>query len=285
MTGDSAARRAAHRAADLLLRHKLRPPTQASSDVDAPREPLAYPYHGAYSTLHALEVMKQIGWLEHPHCVPALDWLESKRLPDGGWPAEVAHPSPGATSAAHAAIWGEPDANRANQWVTLRALTLLRGAGRLSKETLARDEGKLTITWAVQGEDPAAELALTPLPSPAPSTDGGGEGHRQGADASARDVFRMLVARRSHELVGVLELQDYRHIALWCVQPWEYARGVGRALMDRAVAEAQLHHPQLDRLTAHATYADRGAYETLGFRAAPGQAKPGRQPMALRLTG
>ena len=284
MTGDSAARRAAHRAADLLLRHKLRPPTKAQAADDAPREPLAFPYHGEYSTLHALEVMKKIGWLEHPHCAPALDWLESKRLPDGGWPAEVAHPSPGVTLSAHASIWGAPDAHRANPWVTLRALTLLREAERLPDETLARDEGKLTITWAAQDDDPAAELALAPPPSPAPPTDGRGEGQRQGADASTRDVFRALVARRADELVGVLELQDYRHVSLWCVQPWEYARGVGRALMDRAIAEVQLHRPQLDRLTAHATFADRGAYETLGFRSAPGQAKPGRQPMALRLT-
>jgi len=281
MTGDPAARRAAHRAADLLLRHKLRPPTETPND-DAPREPLAYPYYGQYSTLHALEVMKRIGWLEHPHCAPALDWLEAKRLPDGGWPAEVAHPSPGATSSAHEAIWGAPDANRANPWVTLRALALLRGAQRLPEDTLAPSEGELTITWAAQEDDPATELALAPPSSPSPGTDG----HREGTSpsASARYVFRTLVALRDGELAGALELQDYRHVSLWCVQPWEYARGVGRALMDRAIAEVRLHRPHLGRLTAHATHADRGAYETLGFRAASGHADTDRQPMALRLT-
>lgn len=279
MTGDPAARRAAHRAADLLLRHKLRSPT-AESDDDA-CEPLAYPYHARYSTLHALQVMQQIGWLEHPFCAPALDWLQAKRLADGGWPAEAAYPSPGTTPTSHAAIWGPPDPARSNLWVSLRALSVLRAAERLPEETLAPSQAPLTVTWATAEDEPAAELALAPPSSPSPPTDG----HRDGGPPSTRDVFRTLVARRGDELAGVLELQDYRHVSLWCVQPWEYGRGVGRALIDRAIAEVRLHRPQLRHLTAHATRAVRGAYETLGFRAAPGRGDATCQPMSLRLDG
>jgi hypothetical protein len=35
-----------------------------------------------------LRVMAETGHLEDPRCGPALDLLEQKRLPDGGWPAE-----------------------------------------------------------------------------------------------------------------------------------------------------------------------------------------------------
>lgn len=265
LTGDAPARRAAHRAADLLLRLKLQEP-------DAAYTPLASPSHGAYSPLHALQVMRQIGWLEHPHCAPALDWLADQRLPDGGWPAQVAAPAPDAPPAAYdSATWGAPAADHANPWVTLRALHLLQAAQRLPEGTLTRDEAALTVSWAEADASPADDLALAPVALP------------DAADPAPADVTRTLVARRGDQLAGVLELQDYRHVSLWSVQPWEYGRGVGRALMDRAIAEVRLHRPDQRHLTANATPAVRGAYEALGFRAIARSADVDYQPMAYRL--
>ena len=263
MTGDAPARRAAHRAADLLLRQKLQEP-------DAAYAPLTWPSHAGYSPLRALLVMRQIGWLEHPHCAPALDWLADQRLPDGGWPAQAAAPAPDAPPAAYQhAIWGAPAADHANPWVTLQALDLLSSAERLPEGTLAPDETALTVAWAEADAKPLDDLALPPVTLP--------------DDAAPADITRTLVARRGDRLAGLLELQDYRHVSLWCVQPWEYGRGVGRALMDRAIAEVRLHEPDQRDLTANATQAVRGAYEALGFCASAEPGTADYQRMALRL--
>ena len=58
---------------------------------------------------------------------------------------------------------------------------------------------------------------------------------------------------------------------------------VGRALMDRAIAEVRLHEPDQRDLTANATQAVRGAYEALGFRASADPSTADYYRMALRL--
>ena len=64
----------------------------------------------------------------------ALDLLESKRLADGGWPAEAKFystsekaPSNGTT----AVDWGGTSTKRMNPWVTVQALSVLVKARRL----------------------------------------------------------------------------------------------------------------------------------------------------------
>jgi len=47
-----------------------------------------YPYFWQYTFLHGLKAMAEAQLIRDPRCADALDLLESKRLPDGAFPAE-----------------------------------------------------------------------------------------------------------------------------------------------------------------------------------------------------
>jgi hypothetical protein len=68
-----------------------------------------------------------------PRCADALDLLESKRLPDGGFPAEAtyARPSNPTVSGYSPVTWGAISKKNLNPFVTADALYVLRAAGRL----------------------------------------------------------------------------------------------------------------------------------------------------------
>jgi len=82
----------------------------------------------------ALKVMAEAGLIGDLRCAEALDLLESKRLPDGGWRAEGKHyrvvdePANGGSMA----DWGLVSRKQVlNPFVTLDALYVLQAAGRL----------------------------------------------------------------------------------------------------------------------------------------------------------
>jgi hypothetical protein len=66
--------------------------------------------------------------MEDPRCSEPLDLLESKRLPDGGFPAEARYYRVVEQPAAGGSVvdWGGVSQRRANAWVTADALTVLR---------------------------------------------------------------------------------------------------------------------------------------------------------------
>jgi hypothetical protein len=78
--------------------------------------------------------MAEAGFIDNPRCKDALDLLERKRLPDGGFPAEQTYYRcttrmvPSNRSLVH---WGGTSSRRMNEWVTVDALTVLRAAGRM----------------------------------------------------------------------------------------------------------------------------------------------------------
>ena len=78
--------------------------------------------------------MAEAGFILDPRCRSALDLLESKRLPDGGWPAEERfyQTSANARSGSDLVAWGPVSRKRMNEWVTADALIVLRAAGRLN---------------------------------------------------------------------------------------------------------------------------------------------------------
>jgi hypothetical protein len=83
--------------------------------------------------------MAEAGFINDPRCTAALDVLESRRLPDGGWRAEGKHykvvdePTHGGSMA----DWGPVTRSKTmNPFVTLDALLALRAAGRLELEAL-----------------------------------------------------------------------------------------------------------------------------------------------------
>jgi hypothetical protein len=76
--------------------------------------------------------MTDVGTLHDPHCTAALDLLEEKQLPDGGWPAEARYFKPSATLA-HGndyVDWRGTLKRKPNHWVSAEALAVLHAAGR-----------------------------------------------------------------------------------------------------------------------------------------------------------
>jgi hypothetical protein len=131
-TGHFKARRAAKRAAEIFLGRKLF--RRRSNDAVMRREFVAlhYPLYWHYDVLHGLKVMTEAGFIDDPRCSDALDLLESKRLPGGGFAADARHYSTSASAKGGVewVDWGGTSKQRENEWVTVDALAVLQSAGR-----------------------------------------------------------------------------------------------------------------------------------------------------------
>jgi hypothetical protein len=95
---------------------------------------LHYPLYWHYDVLGGLKGLAELDLLTDPRCQEALDWLESRELPSGGWPADARYyrVSPSYRFGCEYVDWGAPDPSRANPWVTTDALYVLRVAGRFA---------------------------------------------------------------------------------------------------------------------------------------------------------
>lgn len=132
-TGDPDSQAAAARAAEVFLCRRL---FRRQSDGEAMNPDflkLHYPCYWRYDILFGLKVMAEAGFITDSRCQDALDVLESKRLADGGWPAEARFYSTtdGHTSGSERVSWGGVSKTRMNEWVTADALYVLNVAGRL----------------------------------------------------------------------------------------------------------------------------------------------------------
>ncbi len=132
-TGDQKARASTEHAAELFLKRRL---FRRLSDGEVMNEQftrLHYPCYWRYDVLFALKVMAEGGFISDPRCADALDLLESKRLPDGGWPAEERfyRKSDDGVSGSDRVAWGMVSAKKMNEWVTADALYVMKAAGRL----------------------------------------------------------------------------------------------------------------------------------------------------------
>lgn len=134
VTGSAETKAAAQRAAEVLLCRRLYRRRSGRAIIKPQFVRLHYPVYWHYDILFGLKVMAEAGLIGDPRCADALDLLESKRLPDGGFPAEaryyqVQRPS----KAGHGSLvdWGGTSKVHFNHWVALDALMVLRAAGRL----------------------------------------------------------------------------------------------------------------------------------------------------------
>nr|WP_286181982.1 GNAT family N-acetyltransferase [Desulfovibrio sp. Huiquan2017] len=96
-----------------------------------------------------------------------------------------------------------------------------------------------------------------------------------------------LAARRGDVLVGVIEVVDGGHVALFFVSGPCRGKGVGKALMRMAVGRCRAENPDLTELTVNASPGSVGGYARMGFVAvAPERESDGIRfvPMVLRLT-
>jgi len=130
----AAAAEAARAATEVFLQRGLFKRVSDGRIIASDFVALHYPRYWHYDFLGGLKAMMQVGRIRDARCAGALDLLEERRLPDGGWPAEKRYytVSPKTmTSNADYVNWGGTSRKRMNEWVTVDALAVLRAAGRL----------------------------------------------------------------------------------------------------------------------------------------------------------
>jgi hypothetical protein len=132
LKGDAVVAEASARAAEVFLCRHLYRRRRDGQVMDPHFIKLHYPLYWHYDILFALKVMAEAGFIGDPRCAPALDLLESKRLSDGGFPAEAsyARPSRPQLSGYSPVRWGGISRRTLNPFVTADALYVLRMAGR-----------------------------------------------------------------------------------------------------------------------------------------------------------
>jgi hypothetical protein len=121
-------------AAENFLARRLFKRKSAGSVMQPDFVALHYPHYWHYDVLAGLTAMVEVGKIRDRRCTDALDLLEEKRLPDGGWAPDRRYykVSPKAMqSNADYVDWGGTSRSRMNEWVTVEALTALQAAGRL----------------------------------------------------------------------------------------------------------------------------------------------------------
>ena len=79
------------RAAELFLQRRLFKHLRDGEVIAEDFLRLCYPCYWHYDILCGLKVMAEVGVLADTRCREALDVLKSKRLADGGFPAEKKH--------------------------------------------------------------------------------------------------------------------------------------------------------------------------------------------------
>jgi hypothetical protein len=127
-TGERPAQRAAERAADLFLSHRVFRRSGDGDQIHRSWTVIHYPPYWHYDVLQALHLLARMGRARDERARDALDLLEQRRLPDGRWQAGgYWWQPPGAARAVEALDWqrGAP-----NEMITLNALRVLRAAGR-----------------------------------------------------------------------------------------------------------------------------------------------------------
>jgi hypothetical protein len=134
VTDDSVARAAADRAAEVFLDRRLYRRRSDGRVIRAEFTMLHYPLYWHYDILGGLRAMAELRRLNDPRCADALELLESKRLDDGGWPAERRYYKTSTTIALgnDNVDWGGTSERRMNPWVTADALFVMTAAGRIA---------------------------------------------------------------------------------------------------------------------------------------------------------
>ena len=132
VSGDPKVKTAAERAAEVFLTRQLFLRLRDGQVMDKHFIRLFHPPYWHYNILFALKVMAEAGFIADPRCAPALDLLESKRLADGGFPAEETYSRTTRPSQSGYSLvdWGGTSRVKLNPFVTADALYVLRVAGR-----------------------------------------------------------------------------------------------------------------------------------------------------------
>ena len=135
VTGDAKIQVAVARAAEIFLKRKLFRRMKNGRIIHSHFVRLRFPNYWHYDFLFGLKVMWEAGFLRDARCADALDLLQEKMLPQGGWCAEGSyyrHTRERITHGRSLADWGVVSATQMNEFVTTDALCVLRAAGRFT---------------------------------------------------------------------------------------------------------------------------------------------------------
>jgi len=131
ISGDRRASQAAERAAEIFLKRQLFKRQRDGAVMDKHFTRLCYPCYWHYNILFGLVVMVEAGFIHDPRCRDALDLLASKRLPEGGFPAEEAYYRTTRPNLSGYSLvsYGGTSKKSMNPFVTADALYVLKSAG------------------------------------------------------------------------------------------------------------------------------------------------------------
>ena len=136
-TGYVAAKKSLERAVEMFLQRKLMRRLSTNEIIDPEFTLLHYPNYWHYDFLQGLRIMAEAGYISDPRCQEALDLLESKRLPDGGFPADgrrFHHFGDRKISGKSLVQWGKNGKTTMNEFVTAETLALLKIVGRFDPQ-------------------------------------------------------------------------------------------------------------------------------------------------------
>ncbi len=98
-----------------------------------------------------------------------------------------------------------------------------------------------------------------------------------------KDHF-ILVAVEKQALVGMIEIRNNRHISLLFVEPMQQQKGIGKGLLERAIALSRQSDPESKGLTVNSSPNSVEAYKRFGFAPTDSfREKNGIQFMPMRL--
>jgi hypothetical protein len=115
------------RAAEVFLERRLYKRKRNGRIISERFTKLHYPCYWHYDILFGLKVMKEAGFLADERCSDAIALLRSKRLRDGGFPAEeVYYRTTGKKTTGRSLVsWGGISRRKMNEFVTCDALSVL----------------------------------------------------------------------------------------------------------------------------------------------------------------
>lgn len=94
-----------------------------------------------------------------------------------------------------------------------------------------------------------------------------------------------LVATTDERIVGVIEVRDENHICLFFVDGDSQNRGIGRTLLEQALAMCRENSPAISTVSVNSSPNSVAVYERLGFvPTGPEQTKNGITSVPMTLT-
>lgn len=133
LSGEPRAAESAERAGEVFLSRRLFRRLSDGAIISEYFTQLAFPTYWHYDILVGLMTMTEIGRIQNSRCKEALDLLESKRLLNGGYAADIKYyrVTEAEASGVSPVGWGPVGKTKMNEYVSVRALGVLKLAGRL----------------------------------------------------------------------------------------------------------------------------------------------------------